>query len=110
MKLTKGTLGGNKRAATVEQTSVHCWDQPLSAEEIDEFNKLGMSINRKIYFTTDPGVTEAHTILITSRDGGTTTISDPPVLEVRSKALPDISAGLGKLFRVMVNQQTGSKQ
>jgi hypothetical protein len=110
LKLAKGTLGGSKRTPTVEQTNVECWDQPASAKEIEEFQKLGMGINRKIYFKTDPGVTEAHDILITSRDRGTTTISSPFPLEVKSESLPDASAGLGVLFRVMVWQQTGSKQ
>ena len=110
LKLTKGSLGGSKRIATVEQTDVKCWDQPASDDEIDEFSKRGIKIGHKIYFSSDPAVTEAHEILITSRDAGTTTIDSPTALEVRSEALPDASAGLGKLFRVMVLDQTGTDQ
>jgi hypothetical protein len=103
-------LGGSRRAATVEQTGVKCWDQPASDDQIEEFSKHGIAINRKIYFIADPSVTEAHEILITSRDAGTTTIANPVALEVRSEALPDASAGLGKVYRVMAWQQTGSNQ
>jgi len=63
-----------------------------------------MSINRKIYFLTDPGVTVQHSIYITERLG--TTVSSPIKLEVRTEALPDASAGLGIVYRVMAEEVT----
>ena len=102
---SKGSLGGNKDGSINDQTDILCWEQQASAGEVADFAKRGMSITHKIYFTSDPGVTERNQILITERNG--TAISNPVPLEVKTEALPDISAGLGVVFRVMVDELTG---
>ncbi len=109
---TKGTLGGSKNAATEVSIRVSCWEQAAAAVEISEYDKRGISVSRKIYFTTDPEVDERYEILITSRDRGKTLIplADRTVLEVRSQSIPDSSAGRGVLYRVMVEERTGANQ
>lgn len=102
--------GGITNVPTEQSTGVVCWDQPATASEIEEFEKRGILIRRKVYFRTDPSLTEKHIIKITSRDRGTTTISDPPELKVVTKSLPDASAGLGYVYKVFVEDQTGGNQ
>ena len=99
-------LGGNFDAETVEQTNVVCWEQQASDGEIADFEKRGMTIDRKIFFLSNPSVTPRHEILITSRNG--VTQSSPSVLDVISEPRPDASAGLGVVWRVMVNENTGA--
>jgi len=106
---TRGTAaGGTKLAASNVSTGVACWEQPASAREITEYDKRGMSVNRKVYFASDPGVEERHVILITSRDAGVTSIAaaDQIALEVRAVSGPDASAGLGVLYKVMCEEVT----
>lgn len=102
---SKGTLGGSKDSFTSQETGVRCWEQAAGDNEVLEYQKRGIRIARKVYFTSDPGVTERHQILVTSRNG--TAVSSPIPLDVRSRAMPDASAGLGVLYRVMCDEHTG---
>lgn len=104
---TSGTLGGTKDTFVSEQTDVLCWEQQASSKEIKEFQKRGISINRKIYFLTDPAVTEKHTITITERQGTAIASASQISLKVRSETLPDASAGLGVVYKVMAEERTG---
>lgn len=93
---TKGTLGGAKDSfPTTLFTDRACWQQPAGDSQIEEFQKQGVTVTHKVYFVTDPAVDERDILII----GGDT-------FEVRSYASPDASAGLGKLFRVMVEMTT----
>ena len=65
----------------------------------------GMSITNKIFFPTNPGVSEIHGIRVTSRQGAT--VSSPIDYDVVSQPEPDASAGLGVLWMVMVRRSTG---
>jgi len=65
-----------------------------------------MSIDTKIYFNEELSFltaddTERYEILITKRDG--VTVTDPTILEVRTKTGPDAGAGLGSPFKIMAN-------
>jgi len=98
---------GVKTNPQVVQSGVECWQQQASANEILRYEKMGIDITSKVYFTSNPNVTEAYQILITSRNG--VVVSDPIVLDVKSIADPDASAGLELLWRVMVNENTGDR-
>lgn len=100
-----GTLGGNRDSVTVEQTNVECWEQKASETESLSFQKQGMRLVSKIYFASDPAVSERHQILITSRNG--TTVSSPITLDIQSEAMPDATAGKGLAFRVIGFIRTG---
>lgn len=104
---TSGTLAGKKPTPVSEQTDVACWEQQASSKEIKEFQKRGISIARKIYFLVDPAVTEKHTITITERQGTAIASASQISLKVRSESLPDASAGLGVVYKVMVEERTG---
>ena len=97
---TKSALGGNKDVPTVEQTGIECWQQQASASEINDYQKRGIQVTCKIYFTSDPGVTEQHEIVITERNGITVSGAGE-IYEVMSETIPDAGAGLGVLFKVM---------
>ena len=99
---SSGTLAGSKDTPVVEQTDVRCWAQNAGAAETLDYQRRGMSVNRKIYFPTDPGVTTRHEILITEKGG--VAVAVPLVLEVRTEALPDASAGTGVVFKVMAEE------
>lgn len=104
------SYGGNTNVPTEEKADVECWEQAASSEDVEEFDKRGILIKRKIFFKEDPSLTEKHVIKITSRDRGVTIITSPPELRVKTKSLPDASAGLGLLYKVMVDDQTGGNQ
>jgi hypothetical protein len=91
-KRSKGTLVGSKDTyPTVLFTDRPCWKQPASSREITLYQKRDITITNKVYFSTDPEVDERHLLVI----GGES-------FEVREYAHPDASAGLGLLYRVMV--------
>lgn len=102
---TKGSLAGSKDTPVNEQTDAECWEQQATNKEIDMFQKRGMEVTRKVYFTTDPGVTSRHQIVMTQRNGIAVSGENP--LDVVSEALPDASAGKSVLFKVMVKELTG---
>lgn len=110
--VSRGSHGGRKTSKTEEKFRICCWVQPATHREVEEYEKRGISINRKVYFADDPEVTERHDIVIVSWDRGCTLIerSKRKTLEVRSYAGPDSSAGLGVLYKVMVEETTGSNQ
>lgn len=99
--------GGSRDTVTVEQRNVPCWEQQASASEVENFRKRGMSIDRKIFFPTNPNVTNRHQIVITEREDEEVDSDDEIVLEVKSVNQPDSSAGFQLLWKVMVNQLTG---
>lgn len=88
----------------VEQSDVACWEQAASDREVTEFQKRGMDVSRKVYFTENPNVTSRHTIKITEREGVAVTDYE---LDVVSAPEPDASVGLGVVYRVMCNRLTG---
>lgn len=99
---TKGPLGGSKDTFPDEQTGVECWEQPASDGEKIEFQKRGMTISNRIFYSSDPGVTSQHEILITRRQG--VAVASPIRYDVMSRSEPDSSAGLGIQWKVMVNR------
>ncbi len=105
---TKSTLGGRKNKPVNVTTNLLCWEQQASNAEILEFEKRGMIISKKIYFLSDPGVDEHHEILITERNG--VAVSNPIRYDVASESLPDASAGLGVVYKVMINQNPAKLQ
>lgn len=113
---TADAFGGNKYATVTEKTLVKCWEQQASASEISEYEKRGISISNKIYFTEDPKITERHRILITKRRGvatknlSITDVSNPDVLDVVSVSQPDVSVGLSLLWRAMCFKTTSCTQ
>lgn len=106
---SKDTLGSGKDTVTVEQTGVHCWEQQASDSEVRDYEKRGMRVSRKVFFLTDPLVTERHQIVITKRNGVAIAAANQIALDVKSEPVPDASAGLGVVYRVMVDDLTGSR-
>lgn len=84
---------------------MECWEQAASESESQEYEKLGMAVSSKIFFTSKPNVTRRHQLLMTSRMG--VAVAVPDVLDVVSTRLPDDSAGMGILWAVMCNRNTG---
>ncbi len=98
-------LSGTFTTPTVEQTNVKCWEQNASTREIQEYEKRGIQVTSKIYFLVDPQVTSQHSIFITERNG--VTVTSPRPFEIVSETLPDATAGLGVVFKVMANLNEG---
>lgn len=88
-------LGGTRDTFTTVFQDRACWRQFAKESEIVEFEKRGMSVTDKVYFLSNPGLDERH-ILIISGD----------VFEVRSTAIPDASAGMSVVWRVMCELTT----
>lgn len=91
-------------------TNLSCWEQQASATEIKNYQKRGINITRKVFFTSDPNVTEQHFITITERNGVALSVENQVELAVVSEPEPDASAGLGVVWRVMCNYVTGENQ
>lgn len=87
-------LGGSRDSFSSSGT-LSCWRQVANDREIREFDKRGISITDKVYFTSDPGINETCRLIFP--DG---------TYEVRSFAAPDASAGKGVVWRVMVERTT----
>lgn len=114
--VSKDSYGGDLYGITVEQTDVECWEQAASDSEIKEFEKRGQSVTTKVYFASNPNVTERHRILITERNGteqsnlDITDVANLDTLEVSSVSSPDASVGLGVLWRIMCRANTGHEE
>lgn len=93
-------LGGNVDSMQVDATNVECWEQTASSNEKMEWQKRGISVTKKVYFTSNPNVTSRHQILVTHRNGDA--VANPVAYDVLSYADPDASAGLGVVYRVML--------
>jgi hypothetical protein len=73
-----------------------------------KYDKRGISISREIFFLADYGLTEQDEIVITKRNG--VAVANQVPLDVKSRSEPDASAGLGVVFSVMADIQTGRLQ
>jgi len=104
---TKGELGGSKDSATVEQTGVSCWEQQVLAAESLLYQKHGMELQSKVYFTKNPHVSRRHQITMTSRNNGeAVALADQKAWDVLNSPAPDASVGRGLLWRVMLGTNT----
>ncbi len=92
---TKGALGGSKDTYTTVFTDRACWRQSVTARDIVEFEKRGVSADVKVYFLSDPELNAEHILVI---DGDT--------FEVVATLNPDASAGLGVVWRTLCNITT----
>ena len=95
---TMGPMGGSRDTFTQVGDALDCWRQGARESEKLEFAKRGISVTNKIYFPSPlslPGELEEY-ILVIGDD----------TYEVRSEAVPDASAGLGVLYRVMAEYST----
>lgn len=89
------SYGGSKDTYTTVSSGVRCWRQTVSDREIQEYDKRGIDVTAKVYFTTEQAIDERHVLVISSK-----------TYDVVSRAIPDASAGLGVVWRVMVNGST----
>lgn len=97
------SLVGSKYTRTVIQTGVQCWEQAVSSNEMLMFEKRGMKINTKVFFLSNPGITDRHEIVITKRNGVSVPLASQTPIQDLFVTGPDASAGLGILFKVMGN-------
>lgn len=101
-----GSLGGTKPTLpTIVFSSRTCWRQNARDSEKREFSKRGMTVTDKFYFTSDPGLSEED-ILTDVRDKSASVGSGDGDWEVKSRAEPDASAGLGVVYRLMAEKTT----
>ena len=97
-------LGASCDVPEVMAAEVECWVQQAGTSEMRDFEKRGMRVNRKVFFTFDPQVTEQYDILITEINGVAQT--NPARHTVRTQPQHDASAGLGVVWRVMTEELT----
>jgi hypothetical protein len=101
---SQDSIGGAFDQPDMIKTDVACWVQGVGANEIAEYEQRSIKITNKIYFSSDPGIKEEDQIIVTKRNGSI--LPSPAILEVRSRFGPDVSVGLGILFKVMVEEIT----
>jgi hypothetical protein len=90
---TLDSLGGSKDAYTTLFADRACWKQPLGETETIDFMRRSINVTNKFYFADDPELDERDIIV---HDGDT--------YEVRSIGDPDCSAGLGVLWKAVVEK------
>lgn len=106
VRVRTGNLGGSKDTPTVVESDVPCWEQQTGASETREYEKQGIKINRKVYFQTNPGITEQHELVVTERKGEPVPAAEQVMMKVVSRVDPDANVGFGNLFRVFVEKTT----
>jgi hypothetical protein len=102
-------MRGKSNSFTWEQTGVVCWQQQASQSETMEYQRRGINITHKVFFTQDPAVTERHVIQMLTRSGVAVPADQRFILDVKSAVDPDASAGLGVVWRVMVDSGTADR-
>jgi hypothetical protein len=105
---TRDSMAGSRDSFVNERTEEPCWEQQASAKEVMEFEKRGMQIDTKVFYPSNPNVTERHQIVITRRNGEAVAVGNQVVMDVVAVPEPDASAGLGIVWRVMCNRLTGA--
>lgn len=98
---TRPAAGRRKEGFATIASGVHCWRQPAKFNEITEFEKRGITVTDKVYYTSDPALDENDIVVVTDKDG-----SSSKTYEVVAFADPDATAGIGILYKVMVNRKT----
>lgn len=104
---TADVLGGGDVTRTTLATNVPCWEQPVGTSEAMRYDKLGISVETKVYFPTDPGLLERDEIVITERDSVAVDSDDEVEIQVVRQSHPDKSVGLGLLWCVMGSYSPG---
>ena len=102
-------LGVSVDSLILEKENVACWEQQASSSESRDWQKRGITVSKKIFFTADPEVTEGHVIVITYRRGAAVPVNFDDMLDVKSAPDPDASATLGVVWKVMAEYKKGSK-
>jgi len=92
---------GRDRRGDAVWTNKPCWQQTAGEAEVNRYAKRGIEVTDKIYFTENVDLTEVHTLVVTNTLAGSTVDFD-----VKTRAVPDASAGLGVVWRVMVSAAT----
>ena len=105
-----GEFGATRDSHEVIQINVECWEQTLSANTIDEYQKRGINVTNRVYFASDPNVQEEYEIVITERNGTAVSVANQRALDVKAAYDPDASAGLGVLYKVLVFENKGASR
>jgi hypothetical protein len=103
--VSSDALGGTSESYATVFTGRACWRQLASQAQIIEYEKRGIAITDRIYFLTDPGLDERHIVEV-SKMHARGTVAGVDTLEVRSKAVPDATAGLGVVYRIFAGAET----
>lgn len=97
---TLDDYGGSVDSYTTVSTG-RCWQQTASETEVNEYEKRGIAVTDKIYFTSAINLTEVNQITVTN-----TLSSSTVTFDIMTKAVPDASAGKGVVWRVMARART----
>ena len=77
-----------------------CWRQQLSSSEVLWWQQRSVNVSNKVFFAEDPELDENCILEFPGEDD---------FYDVKSYASPDASAGLGVLYRVMVDRVHGER-
>lgn len=94
---------------TLVSSSVACFSQQMSSSEINTYQKQGMAVSRKVFFTENPNVTEGMVIVVTFMYDRTLAASERQVFDIVSQPDPDASAGFGVVWRVVCNATSSAR-
>jgi hypothetical protein len=93
---------GNTTQIETLSTGVSAWVQNASQREIEQYQKRDELITHKVYYASDPSIRPGDRITVTA---GPSFVGDV----FNYESLTDRSAGLGVLFRIMVNAENNKR-
>lgn len=94
-------IGGSRDSYSTVFSGRSCWCQQAGDTEQELAAKRGIKFTNKLYFTSDPGLDETHAVIVYDKGG-----TEVGTFDVVSHPNIDASAGLGVLWRVMVNRSS----
>lgn len=84
---------------TILFSSRECWRQKASDREVNWWQAKSIDVTNRVFFVVDPALTENDVLVFPDSPGY--------YYQVQSYAEPDDSAGLGLMWRVMVQRVRG---
>lgn len=93
-RVSDGMAGFNDSFDDVVFTGRECWRQPAADNEVTWWQARGIDVTNTVFFPDDPGL-DVDCVL---------DFADGWRFDVKSYAQPDDSAGMGMLWRIMVQR------
>jgi len=97
-KYSRDEYIGNITELESLETGVRGWVQTASQQEIEQYQKTDQLISHKVFYSSEPTLRPGDLIRVTA---GPSYVGK----DFNFESLADASAGLGKLFKVMVNEE-----
>lgn len=90
-------------------SAVPCYIQSMGTSEMNQYQRRGISVNRKVFFVDDPQTTEGMVLVATFMFERALTADERQVFDVKTNADPDASVARQVVWRVACHATTSAK-